>query len=551
MTHATHDVFNQVPVLADVNAYTADAALMDGVQRLTGTRYNTALEGYGQQLADASVRQWADQANRHAPQLHSWDANGLRQDVVEFHPAWHQLMAMAFERGLHCSAWADQPGAHVGRAAHFLLHGQVESGSLCPLTMTSAAIPLLRGDPRFSGFFGKMHSLQYDASDQPWYAKTAVMVGMGLTEKQGGSDLRDTRTVARRSEDGPDISFGDSASQPYRLTGHKWFYSSPTSDAHLVLARYRNELSCFFVPRWLDNGTRNRIYLQRLKDKVGNRSNASAEVEFSDAVGVMVGEPGRGIATLIQMASYTRLDCVLGSAALLRQATVQAAHHANHRQAFGKTLLQQPLMRSVMVDLAIESEAATVLALQLAAAFDAQDDLALAWRRVMTPAAKFWVCKRAVQVVAECMEVWGGNGYIEDAPLARLYRETPVNSIWEGSGNIMCLDVLRAFSREPELANTLMKDLERGCATDRVLLSRLSSLKECWQQKAEIQQANARGIAGSLVLLSQAVLLRRNAPQFVADAFVASRFQGGQGVVGMMAAGSDQDAILERAFGRL
>lgn len=551
MTHATHDVFNQVPVLADVNAYTADVALMEGVQRLTGTRYNTALEGYGQQLADASVHQWADQANRHAPQLHSWDANGLRQDVVEFHPAWHQLMAMAFERGLHCSAWSDQPGAHVGRAAHFLLHGQVESGSLCPLTMTSAAIPLLRSDPRFSGFFGKMHSLQYDASDQPWYAKTAVMVGMGLTEKQGGSDLRDTRTVARRSEDGPDISFGDSASQPYRLTGHKWFYSSPTSDAHLVLARYRNELSCFFVPRWLDDGTRNRIYLQRLKDKVGNRSNASAEVEFSDAVGVMVGEPGRGIATLIQMASYTRLDCVLGSAALLRQATVQAAHHANHRQAFGKTLLQQPLMRSVMVDLAIESEAATVLALQLAAAFDAQDDLALAWRRVMTPAAKFWVCKRAVQVVAECMEVWGGNGYIEDAPLARLYRETPVNSIWEGSGNIMCLDVLRAFSREPELANTLMKDLERGCATDRVLLSRLSSLKECWQQKAEIQQANARGIAGSLVLLSQAVLLRRHAPQFIADAFVASRFQGGQGVVGMMAAGSDQDAILERAFGRL
>src|SRR5690606_20849450 len=315
-------------------------------------------------------------------------------------------------------------------------------------------------EPWFDSVAPLLFSSQYDERDAPLSSKVSMMIGMGMTEKQGGSDLRSNTTRA--------VSLGPGGrGNLYRVTGHKWFFSSPTSDAHLVLAGHEDVFSCFYVPRWLDDGSRNTLHIQRLKNKLGNASNASAEVELQDATGILVGEPGRGIATLVDMASYTRLDCVLGSAALLRQGLVQALHHARHRMAFGQPLIQQPLMQSVLMDLVLESEAATVLALRLARAFDDGDDkLAQAYRRILTPAAKFWVCKRSIGALAECMEVWGGNGYMEDGPMARLYREAPVNSIWEGSGNVMCLDVLRALKRHPDLAQVLLSGLEQDCADE-------------------------------------------------------------------------------------
>ena len=547
MTWTTHTVINQVPALRDVNLYDTDLALQEGVRRLTADRYQDELRRYGQLIGTDQARWQADQANRYPPVLQAWDAQGHRQDRVQFHPAWHSLLKTGFSHGLHCSAWSGRPHASVGRAAHYLLHGQIEAGTLCPMTMTSAAIPLLRGDRRFDALIQKMHSPDYDERDIPWIQKSSAMVGMGLTEKQGGSDLRGTLTQARTADISVTASQDGASGSHYLLTGHKWFFSSPTSDAHLVLAAHEQDLSCFFVSRWREDGTRNSIFIQRLKDKVGNRSNASAEVEFQDASGILIGEPGRGIALLVQMASYTRLDCVLGSSALLRQAVVQAVHHARYRSAFGKPLIQHPLMQTVLVDLALESEAASTLALSLAASFDEDNERALAYRRIVTPAAKFWVCKRTVQAVAECMEVLGGNGYVEDGPLARLYREAPVNSIWEGSGNVMCLDVLRALDRHPELAAVLVGDLAEVCRKDPVLDGPYNAFVAALDQKGD-NQGRARWLSAQLVLLVQAALLRRHAPQKVADAFVNSRFTGLSGVTGGMAVDDDATFLLNRAW---
>jgi putative acyl-CoA dehydrogenase len=544
MGQVTHQVTNQVPDLSDYNLYLSDRALLEGVRREGAGWHEQALIDYGAQLGLRESFSAAHDANRYKPELEAFDRHGVRVDRVHFHPAWRQFMRMAFAQRMHCSAWREPcVGAHVARAATYLLHGQVEAGSLCPVTMTSAAIPVLQREPLFESIKTLLFSDRYDGRDLPLDGKAGMTIGMGMTEKQGGSDLRSNTTHAE-----PVAAAGRGAT--YRLTGHKWFFSSPDSDAHLVLARHKQIFSCFYVPRWRAGGDRNAVHIQRLKDKVGNSSNASAEVEFIDAQGVLVGEEGRGIATLVEMAMYTRLDCILGSAALLRQALVQALHHANRRFVFGRALIVQPLMQSVLTDLALESEAATVLALRLARALDdPRDSLNQAYRRVLTPAAKFWVCKRGIEAVAECMEVWGGNGYIEEAPMARLYRESPVNSIWEGSGNVMCLDVLRAINRQPEMADVLHTTLLRDCAGEPLLKERMARLSDVLSASGPTLEAAGRYVAQELVLLSQASLLLQCAPQAVADAFIQTRFAGRGGrVFGAGVPSALAGPILERAW---
>lgn len=543
MKWSTHEVENQVPELGDYNLYASDSALQEGVRREGAAQHEAALAEYGAWLGTDEASALARQANVQAPTAERFDRHGYRVDRVQYHPAWHVFMEHAFRRGMHCGAWSSaDPGRHVARAAFYLLHGQIEAGTLCPLTMTSAAIPLLGREALYDSLRSLLFSRDYDPSDAPLAEKKSMLVGMGMTEKQGGSDLRTNTTRATPLGKG-----GRGAD--YALVGHKWFYSVPTSDAHLVLALHEEQYSCFYVPRWQPDGTLNRVHIQRLKDKLGNRSNASAEVEFVEAYGVLVGEPGRGIAALVEMASHTRLDCILGSAALMRQALVQALHHANHRRAFGRRLVDQPLMRAVLADLALESEAGTSLALRLARAFEGDSPLDQAYRRILTPAAKFWICKRAIGVTAECMEVWGGNGYVEDGPMPRLFREAPVNAIWEGSGNVMCLDVLRGLRREPELAGVLIDALLAESSDDPLLSQRAEQLATLVSADEATLQGCARHVAQWLVLLVQANLLRRHAPAPVAESFLRSRF-GGQAMAlhGLSSHAEVAAALIKRAW---
>jgi len=539
----THEVFNQVPALCDYNLYASDAVLQQAVVREAAAWHADALAAQGEALGRAATLRLAEQAERHPPTLVAYDRCGRRIDRVDFDPAWHRLLALLYADGVHASAWFEpRAGAHVARAASFFLHGQVEAGSLCPVTMTFASIPVLRREPRlFDALADGLRSRDYDSRDLPLSAgKHSVTVGMGMTEKQGGSDLRGNTTEARPVGEG---------GCEYLLVGHKWFFSAPSSDAHLVLARRGDALSCFFVPRWLPDGSHNAVRIRRLKDKLGNRSNASAEVEFEDAWALLVGDEGRGIPTIMEMAAQTRLDCVLGSAALMRRALVEAIHHARHRSAFGRALAAQPQMANVLAELALESEAATTLALRLARAVDADGNLLeRAYRRIVTPAAKFWVCKRAVPFTAECMEVWGGNGYVEEGPMPRLFREAPVNSIWEGSGNVVCLDVLRAAAREGAALGALLQDFADAVAGEPALLRALDGVAALLAAPAEAEW-HAREVAMQLVLLAQAALLRRHAPVAVADAFVASRFgsRGGQ-VAGLLATPQAATALVERAW---
>ena len=512
---ATHDVFNQPPPLVDYNLYEGDAALREAVAREGAGWAEAKLGAFGKRLGSAEVIEWGGQANRNPPILHAFDRFGHRRDTVEFHPAWHALMSLGVAEGLHTAPWSEpKPGAHAARAAAVVMLSQIEAGVQCPMTMTYGAVPALRTQPNIAErWLPLLYSRQYDGSFQPTTRKLGALMGMGMTEKQGGSDVRATTTRAERDGD------------EYRLTGHKWFLSAPMCDAFLVLAQAPGGLSCFFLPRWTPDGRVNAIHLQRLKDKLGNRSNASSEVEFEGAAAWLVGEEGRGIPVIIEMATYTRLDCALGSAAIMRQAVTQAIHHAKHRVAFGKRLVDQPLMTSVLADLALESEAATGLAMRLARAFD-DDEIAL--RRVLTPAAKYWICKRAMAVTGEAMEVLGGNGYVEESPMPRLYREAPVNSIWEGSGNIMCLDVLRALERAPESADALRAELARARGAD----ARLDSyVKRLEAMLASPNEAQARRLAETIVLALQGALLVRCAPPAVADAFCGRQLAGEDGVV--------------------
>jgi putative acyl-CoA dehydrogenase len=549
MQWPTHAVTNQVPDLHDYNLFTTDVALVAGLQREQAGWHEADLVRLGAALGTPETLQLGQLANQHVPELRTHDRCGNRIDTVDFHPAWHQLLAMQRRENLHALPWSQaRPGAHVARTAAYYLQAQVEAGSLCPVTMTFAAIPLLQQEPAlFSQLQAQLFSREHDARDLPLAQKKSMLIGMGMTEKQGGSDVRSNTTTAQALD-------GGGRGAVYLLTGHKWFFSAPMCDAHLVLARSTVGLSCFFVPRWRPDGSKNAILIQRLKDKLGNRSNASSEVEFQDAYGVMVGEEGRGIQTIIEMANHTRLDCVIGSAGLMRQALVQAIHHARHRHAFGLPLAEQALMRNVLSDLALESEAATLLMLRLARAMDAlqqqpDDPLQRAWRRILTPAAKFWICKRTLEFTGECMEVWGGNGYIENAAMARMFREAPVNSIWEGSGNVMCLDVLRAIERDPEGCTLLLQELGNTVATHAALQNLLATLRADLALPPPQREMLARRLAQKLVLLAQASLMLQHAPDYIALAFISSRIDAESGrVYGTLTAAALQQDILARAW---
>ena len=549
----THAIFNQVDELTDVNLLAADPALAEALQRAGASWALPALGSYGATLGAADTWRLAEEANRHTPALHSFDARGRRVDAVEFHPSWHALMQLYRGQGLIAQPFTEtRPGRWAAWAAGFYLHGQVEQGTLCPATMTTAAIPVLQREPGlWAQLQGQLYSNAYDARDLPLAQKQSIWLGMGMTEKQGGSDVRANTTVATP------VGAGGRGGE-YLLRGHKWFFSAPMCDAHLVVARTGEggPFACFFVPRWRPDGSKNAVNVQRLKEKVGNRSNSSSEVEFHDAWGILMGEEGRGIPTIIEMATYTRLNCVLGSAAILRQAVMQAIAYARQREAFGKRLAEQPLMRAVLADLALESEAATVLAMRLAQAFEHDLDLGdspaeRAWKRVMTPAAKFWVCKRGVELTGETMEVFGGNGYVDTSVAGRLFREAPVNSIWEGSGNVMCLDVLRAFAREPEAVQALLAELAPAAQGEPRIAAALRELQTLFASPPDQLEALGRLLVQRLVLVAQACLLRQHAPAAVADAFIATRLSdaGAGRVVGAIDARSmDVGAILARAL---
>lgn len=545
-TWTTHQISNQFNEKQDYNLFATDTTLQEILQSY-GSQDQTILNEMGQVVGSSEYYQYADLANRHTPILHAFDARGRRRDYIEFHPAWHQWMRInrQFDSHAHPFNQAESKSKWVDWAARFYLSGQVECGSLCPTSMTLGSIPLIQREPELWAKIGdKLLSTEYDERDLPIAQKKSIWLGMGMTEKQGGSDVRANETFA--------VPIGESGrGQAYLLTGHKWFFSAPMCDAHLVVAKTEQDgLACFFVPRWREDGTKNNIHVQRLKDKVGNRSNSSSEVEFQEAWGIMIGEAGRGIPTIIEMANYTRLTCSVGSTAMLRQALVQCLAYTRQRKAFGKHLAAQPLMQAVLVDLALETEAAIQLSFYLASCYENDDALSLAWKRIMTPASKFWICKRAVELTGETMEVFGGNGYVDHGIMARIFKEAPVNTIWEGSGNVMCLDVLRAIGREPESIEILFQDLAATAMQDEILKQELQTLFKLFQQPADELQFMGRSLVSRLTILAQAVLLQRHAPEFIFNAFIQTRYSEFHGrVVGMMSAKQvDVERILERAL---
>jgi putative acyl-CoA dehydrogenase len=560
----THEVFNQAPPFGDVNLFRCDPALREGLEREGAGWATEMLDALGARLGSNEVLDLARLANEFTPRLLNFDRAGKRIDEIEFHPAWHRLMSMLIENGAHSLPWerneAGQPGRQVARAAAYLLFGQVENGSQCPVTMTYASVPALRQNPAIAArWLPKILSRDYDPRSLPVEQKRGALIGMGMTEKQGGSDVRANTTRATPLDrEHAKARFGEEGEGAFALVGHKWFFSAPQCDAHLVLAQTGSEgsadgsppgLSCFFVPRFLPDGSRNAIRVQRLKNKLGNRSNASSEVEFCDAVGWMIGREGRGIPTILEMGSHTRLDCVLGTAGIMRAALCHALHHARGRSVFGRPLAEQPLMQNVLADLALESEAATAFALRLARCYDRQDDPdEVLLGRILTPAGKYWLCKRGPAFGAEAMEVMGGNGYVEDGPLARLYREFPVNSIWEGSGNVMCLDVLRAFGKSPEAGAALARELGLAAGRDARFDAWCAGLLDELAGGA-VPESGARRLAERLVVGVQAGLLLRHAPAQLADAFVASRIaRDVGGAFGRLPDGVDAAAILARAL---
>ena len=545
-TWMTHQISNQFDEKQDYNLFATDQVLQEILTRY-GSQDQTTLTELGQVAGSAEYYSYADQANRHTPILHAFDARGRRKDFIEFHPAWHQWMAFNRQHAVHAHPFLapQSKSAWVDWAARFYLSGQVECGSLCPTAMTLGSIPLLQREPELWEKIGsQLLSTEYDPRDLPIAQKKSIWLGMGMTEKQGGSDVRANQTLAR-----PVVTAG--RGQAYLLTGHKWFFSAPMCDAHLVVAKTEQDgLACFFVPRWLEDGSKNTVQVQRLKEKVGNRSNSSSEVEFQEAWGIMIGEVGRGIPTIIEMANYTRLTCSVGSSAMLRQALVQCLAYTRQRKAFGKHLAEQPLMQAVLVDLALETEAAVQLSFHLANCYAQEDALSEVWKRVMTPAAKFWICKRAVELTGEMMEVFGGNGYVDAGIMARIFKEAPVNTIWEGSGNVMCLDVLRAIQREPESIQLLFQSFAQVAKHQPVLQQELQQLTQLFQQSPDALQFMARSLVSRLVILAQAILLQQYAPAYVAGAFIQSRYQAFHGrVVGMLElAHDDVEAILARAL---
>jgi putative acyl-CoA dehydrogenase len=539
----THEVVNQPPPLEGYNLFTTDRALGDALERAGAAWARERATALGALLGGEPL-EWGRLANANEPVLRSFDRFGHRIDEIEFHPAWHDLMRTSVAHGLHALPWREpQRGAHAARAALFFQMTQVEAGHLCPISMTYSGVPALRAQPEVAAEWEpRLTSTTYDARTRPSSEKTGALCGMAMTEKQGGSDVRANTTRAEPlGAAGP--------GREYAITGHKWFCSAPMCDVFLVLAQTARGLSCFAMPRWRPDGTRNRIHVQRLKDKLGNRSNASSEVEFHGAWARLVGEDGRGVPTIIEMVNHTRLDCVIGSAAGMRAALVQALHHTRHRSAFGKRLVEHALMQNVLADLAVESEAATTVMMRLATAYDdgasAEEQ---AFARLATAVVKYWVCKRQPVFVAEALECLGGNGYVEEGPMPRLYREAPLNGIWEGSGNVICLDVLRAMGREPESVDAFFREVDRGRGRDARLDRFVDGVRDELADFAEIE-GRARRIVERMALGLQGSLLVRHGDPAVAEAFCASRLGGDSGrAFGTLPRGTHTTAIIERAW---
>jgi putative acyl-CoA dehydrogenase len=551
MSHVTHEVVNQSTPLVDINLFETDRALRDALRFNAPQLETGALSKVGAEAGSAETVAHARLDNVHTPELRSHDRFGHRIDQVEFHPSYHALLGGALRHGLHGSPWSRPRGAHVERAAGFILWTQAEPSVLCPVSMSYAVTPALRANtPLYDAWQSRIASTQYDPRFAPMTQKTAVTLGMGMTEKQGGSDVRANTT---RAEPDGDDAWGSRV----RITGHKWFFSAPMCDAFLVLAQGAGGLSCYFLPRWLPDGNPNVLRIQRLKDKLGNKANASSEVEFDRSVAWRVGDEGRGVPQILAMGAITRLDCALGTAGLMRQALALALHHCGQRRAFGQLLIDQPLMKNVLADLALESEAASALALRLARSLDRSengDDASgheAQVRRVLTPIGKFWICKRGSLFAQEAMECLGGNGYVEEhgeGVMARVYREMPVNSIWEGAGNIMALDLLRALRTGP-VADALMHEL----APARGAHAGLDRLAESLPARVDgaTDEADARRLARDVAIAVQAALLKQHAPAEVFDTFCASRCGeqvGGGGAFGLLAAAAPLDALIARAM---
>jgi putative acyl-CoA dehydrogenase len=547
----THTVFNQAPPLEGVNVFSSNLPLLEATSREGAGWVTERASQLGELIGGAPQQEWGRLANENKPILHTHDRYGNRIDEVEFHPAWHQLMTLGVEHELHSLPWtSEEPFAHTARAAMYMTAMQAEAGFACPITMTYAVVPALRAQPELAAEWEPLvTATSYDPRSIPAAEKGSAISGMAMTEKQGGSDVRANTTVARALGSG-------GAGAEYELTGHKWFCSAPMSDIFLVLAQSEDGLSCFLLPRILPDGTRNAFHIQRLKDKLGNRSNASSEIELHAAWAQMVGEPGRGVPTIIEMVGHTRLDCVIGSAAAMRAAVVSAIHHTSHRSAFGKTLIDQPLMRNVLADLCVESEATTALAMRLARAYDeahadaeAGEDSSDAqlFKRLATAVGKYWTCKRVPNHAFEALECHGGAGYVEESGMPRLYREAPLASIWEGSGNVMSLDVLRALTRSPRSLEVFLAEIEEAHGADSRLDARVGALKDQFVEP-ETLETRARRVVEDMALCLQGSLLVRHAPPAVADAFCASRLGGDGGLeYGTLPAGSDFEGIIARS----
>ncbi|HET9259392.1 MAG TPA: acyl-CoA dehydrogenase family protein [Acidimicrobiia bacterium] len=541
----THEVSNQAPPLEGYNLYTSDPVLDDAVSREGGKAGRDGLVAFGDVTGSSEYYRLAAEANRNDPVLVTHDRFGNRIDLVEFHPSWHRLMEIAVGNANHCLPWTERApeGAHVVRAAHTYMSGQIESGHNCPISMTYSVIPALRTTPQVANdWLPGLFTTSYDPAFRPAPEKTGLLMGMGMTEKQGGSDVRaNTTTAVPLNGDGP--------GEEYSITGHKWFTSAPMCDAFLVLAQTTGGLSCFLLPRWRPDGSINQFRLQRLKDKLGNRSNASSEVEFEGAWARMVGEEGRGVPTIIEMVNGTRLDCVIGSVALMRQAVSQAAWHVSHRAAFGSKLVDKPLMRNVIADLELEIEAATLMMVRLAGAFDRAetDPREAAMKRIALPIAKYWVTKRTSEVVREALECLGGNGYVEESVMPRLYRESPLNAIWEGSGNVIALDVLRAARRSPESLRMFIDEIETAEGADPALDRAIRSAGHGLEDAVDLE-FEARRIVERLAIAWSGAQLARHGDHTSFDAFVASRLiESHGGLYGTLPPGKPVDDLVSRA----
>ena len=553
-TFSTHEITNQPPPFEDVNLYASDAALQEAVVREGGGHAARSLVAFGLVCGSADANERARLANENPPQLVTHDHQGRRLDSVDYHPAYHELMEISCAEGLNCASWlyllntnrAPVPDQQVARAAGLYLACQMEAGHLCPVSTTHASVPVLLMQPNLAEtWLPKIISRSYDGRREPLELKRSATIGMGLTEKQGGSDLGACTTSAEPVEH-------SGAGSPYLLTGHKWFLSAPMSDAFLMQARTSEGLGCFLVPAFLPDGTRNSIALQRLKRKLGNWSNATAEVELNSTSGWLVGDPDQGAEAMREMLTQTRLDCAVSSVALMRRALAQAIHHAEHRQAFGQRLIEQPLMIQVLSDMALDVEAAVALVFRLARSFDRrEDEHAFAWRRFMTPVTKYWTAKIATPLIFEAMECMGGNAYVEEMPIARLFRDAPVNAIWEGPGNILALDVLRVLQREPDVARVVVDDLAAAVGDDphlKAAYTRTASILH----EPRLLDGRARSLVESLAVLAAGTILRNHAPAAVADAFIATRMGNlnrqtyGQGVDW-----ADTQSILRRASPKL